>query len=148
MAVLPAYPTLPDSTLAPKAVLRKFSMAGIGACGDQTVDPETGTIIVDTANCAGSPYSLPPITPSGTPGVSSDPWGFWTALARGGTDIAKLLAIQPGTVLTPQGGVSMQNPGYPVTGTLGNATSGVSNSLMSLLPIILIGGLVIMMVKK
>jgi hypothetical protein len=80
---------------------------------------------------------------------SSDPWaGLFNTLAKGGLDIAKLFAIQPGTVLTPQGGISMQNPGYPVTGTLGGTAAGVSNSLISLLPIILVGGLVIMMVKK
>lgn len=63
------------------------------------------------------------------------------------TRLLQMLAIQPGTVVTPTG-ISRQATGFPIS-TAGVGISGsLSSSLTGMLPILLIGGILLMAVKK
>jgi hypothetical protein len=171
---IPAWPVLPDSTLAPGAVLQKFrvsSLAGLG-CGCSQTD-DTGTCLdpdpcpppPSSAGCPGSPgcpgYIDPNVnaaiqaaiptqpdttvqTSSGTvvagytvPSQSSTAWAnVAAALVKGGMTLAQIQSIQPGTVVSANGAILRQSPGFsvPVTSSttnLGLSASGSSGLLIA-----------------
>ena len=57
-------------------------------------------------------------------------------ITTGAFDIAKLLAIQPGTTLTASGAISQQSAGYPINSTglsTSLSTSGISSTTLLML---------------
>ncbi len=120
-----------------------------GGLGDG-VDPETGepygtgVAPVDPyLQPGGTSYDLGPgyfgaAPPAGSvtaPAQNSAQWAqFATAALKSGLTLAEINAIQPGTVVGPNGQILRQNPGYAVgtpTGAL-NLGSGISTSMLML----------------
>ena len=93
---------------------------------------------------SGSPYSGATYT---APSQSSSQWAaFAAAMGKAGFDLAKLSAIQPGTVLSANGAILRQNPGYAV----GSPTSALnlgSNSTL-IIGLAAIAGLMLFVGKK
>ncbi len=91
------------------------------------IPPGGGTFIDQNT---GKPYSGPAYT---VPAQGTAQWAsLANVLVKGGFDLAKLNAIQPGTVLSANGQILRQNPGYAVgspTGAL-NVGAGGSNLLL------------------
>lgn len=93
-----------------------------------------GTCIEDGNSCSslyttptGTPYSGPAMT---APAQNSAQWAsFATALAKMGFQQAAINSIQPGTVVSANGAILRQNPGYAVP--VGSASS-LSTSLSTL----------------
>ena len=82
------------------------------------------------------------------PSQSSAQWAaFATQLAKSGMTLAEINAIQPGTVVSPNGAILRQATGYPISGnplsTLTNTLSGSSGSTILLWGGALVGLLVI-----
>jgi hypothetical protein len=158
--ILPVNSVLPESTLAPEDVMEKFgsqSLAGLG-CDCSYTDLVSGECF-DPEPCASNtttlpnPFGLPYGTsPSGVPPNSSTAGTRNTsssdaALAAGISQTARLLqmlAIQPGTTVTNQG-ISRQAAGFPIsTAGLNTSVSAMGN----MLPLLLIGGVILLAVKK
>ena len=108
---------------------------------DQTggvVVPQGGSVSFGTFLDAttGAPYSGQVYT---APAQSSSQWAsFAAAMGKAGFDLAKLSAIQPGTVLSANGAILRQNPGYAV----GTPTSSLNLGGMSTTTL-LVGGLLL-----
>ena len=237
MAIVNVSPTLPDSTLAPPQVLRKFHGAISGlSCGCSQIDtesgvcldpdpcttdtgttdistllstlPTTGDVSIDallpnlwvtgpistlaspdpalvlpvvggtvtgyfdqsgdmllrgsdgswtstspsgvTTNVSAS--SLPPvanIAPSGSTSAAATPAQAAAAnavaanVAGGLMSIAKLLAVQPGTVMQANGAISRQTAGYPVN-TIGTSLTTSSTSTLMMIGVFALGALFLM----
>jgi hypothetical protein len=105
------------------------------------------------ASCtAGVPSSTvtPDTTVAGTPGYTvpspgSAAWaGIAAQLIKGGMTLAQINAIQPGTVVSANGAILRQNPGYavPAGGTSAAISSLTSSSMMPWLlgAVVIIGG--------
>lgn len=144
--VIPTPSVLPDSTLAPSEVLQKFSsttLAGLGVglgdgCQPGFVDAYDPAY--DEFYCVAQGSTVPA---SGPPpqGVNTD-WGKLIAdLTHQGIDVAKLAIVKPGTTQTA-GGISRQNPGYPVLG--GPGSQPVPTITGNLSNLVLFGGLGLM----
>ena len=100
--------------------------------------PEGGSVSFGTFldSTTGAPYSGPVYT---APSQSSSQWAsFAAAMGKAGFDLAKLSAIQPGTVLSANGAILRQNPGYAV----GTPTSSLNLGGMSTTTL-LVGGLIL-----
>jgi hypothetical protein len=102
------------------------------------VVPEGGSVSFGTFSdsSTGAPYSGPVYT---APSQSSSQWAsFAAAMGKAGFDLAKLSAIQPGTVLSANGAILRQNPGYAVgTPTSSLNLGGISTTTL------LVGGLLL-----
>jgi hypothetical protein len=111
---VPAWPVYPDQTRAPMPVSEAFrapSLAGLGIyrcdaelgdCWDDGSTPDDGT------GAGGSPAG------NAGAGSSIDANALIAAALRAGTDISKLVLIQPGTL--QQGNVTTrQTAGYTVS---------------------------------
>jgi hypothetical protein len=105
------------------------------------------------ASCtAGVPSSTvtPDTTVGGTPGYTvpspgSAAWaGIAAQLIKGGMTLAQINAIQPGTVVSANGAILRQNPGYavPAGGTSAAISSLTSSSMMPWLlgAVVILGG--------
>lgn len=93
---------------------------------------DTGAAFVDYTT--GQPYSGTTYT---APSQNSAQWAsFASSLAKMGFDLAKINAIQPGTVVSANGAILRQNPGYAV----GTSTGITANLGMSTTTLV-IGGL-------
>jgi len=105
----------------------------------------TGTV---TYTGGGSSTGTPASTPSGTTSTNWTP--VITAATQGILDVAKLEAIQPGTVQTSTGATSRQTTGYPITSQTG--TVKIGSTVLSGTTVLLIGGglllFIFMMSKK
>lgn len=85
-----------------------------------------------------APYSGPVYT---APSQNSSQWAtFASSLAKMGFDLARINAIQPGTVVGANGSILRQNPGYSVPPPGGGAALSIKGGGTNLL---LIGGLAI-----
>jgi hypothetical protein len=100
----------------------------------------TGPSYLDTSGAvySGAAYSAP--------AQNSAQWAnFATSLAKMGFTLAQINAIQPGTVVSANGAILRQNPGYavgtPTTGTLN--LGGLSTSTL-LIAALVIGGVFMM----
>lgn len=131
--------------------------------GDTTGDGSTTTLDIG-GGYVGAPTGVIPIAVSTPPVTVSDagisattlskpPWyaGVLGAATAGGAKVAQQYATyanplyQKSTVaLTPQGQVVLAT-NQPTTGL---STAGVTASMGSMLPLLLVGGLIIMMVRK
>jgi len=89
---------------------------------------QTGSLYLDAST--GAPYSGGAYV---APSQTSSQWAaFATSLAKMGFDLARINAIQPGTVVSANGAILRQNPGYAVgmpTGAL-NLGAGISTSTL------------------
>lgn len=78
----------------------------------------------------GDPVDYGSADTSGAGSGGSVDWTSWLqSLTAGAFDIAKLQTVQPGTVLTPGGGISMQQTGYPIA-TSGSVAGISTTSIM------------------
>lgn len=86
---------------------------------------------------AGAPYSGPAYQ---APSQNSAQWAsFATSLAKMGMTLAEINAIQPGTVVSANGAILRQNPGYAVGTPTGASNLGLSTSTLMIGGIILLG---------
>lgn len=127
----------------------------MGQC-DPSLDPScTGDIygsgITGPANLPGGGY-LPPVTPSASP--TAAPSNFWTSLTKALTSAGSILStryavpqLNPGQLIqtSPYGTSMYQAPAGASTSLLGPSIFGTTSSA---LPLLLIGGLVLVMVSK
>lgn len=86
---------------------------------------------------AGAPYIGPAYQ---APSQNSAQWAsFATSLAKMGMTLAEINAIQPGTVVSANGAILRQNPGYAVGTPTGASNLGLSTSTLMIGGIILLG---------
>lgn len=119
---VPAWPVLPDQTLA-EPVSEAFRVPALAGLGVTTCD--VFGCYDDGTGAGGSPAGTP--TPPATTGID---WGSILGTAiKSGTDLSKLVLIQPGTV--QQGSTILrQTPGFAVptpttqTGVTANVSAG------------------------
>ncbi len=96
--------------------------------------PAGGGTYVDYST--GAPYSGPVYT---APSQNSAQWAsFASSLAKMGFDLARINAIQPGTVVSANGAILRQNPGYAVGSPTSSLNLGGSSNLL------LYGGLAVL----
>lgn len=77
----------------------------------------------------GQPYGGGPVYQA--PAQNSAQWAsFASSLAKMGFDLARINAIQPGTVVSANGAILRQNPGYAVGSPTGALNVGGSNMLL------------------
>ncbi len=149
---VPAWPVLPSSTLAPDALAAKFasrSLAGLGVlqcdeltCWDEDLSPPTPTGDSSSVNlcsdypmmpgCPGAPAPVQTVTVSGTPGYvapspnNSAQWAaFATQMLKSGMQLAQIQSIQPGTVVSANGAILRQSPGFAVPVTSSSTNIGL-----------------------
>jgi hypothetical protein len=96
-------------------------------------------------NTSGQPYSG---SVYNAPSQNSAQWAsFATALAKAGLTVAEINAIQPGTVVSANGAILRQNPGYSVgTPTSSLNLGGISTSTLLIAALVI--GAVMFMGKK
>jgi len=98
------------------------------------------------------------VVPSATPtsptavastGMTAQQYALYSQILNNAGTLGKELAITPGTVVTPQGAVSQQNPGYPIGGTgFSSVLGGVSSSSIMPLALLAIGAIVILQMGR
>jgi hypothetical protein len=122
--------------------LHNYGLRGLGdVCnyGDPDYDPAaceaSGAALPSSSTTLSYPLTMPAGAPTYVaPSQSSAQWAaFATALAKGGLTLAEINAIQPGTVVGPNGQILRQNPGYAVgtpTGALNIGAGLSSNALL------------------
>jgi hypothetical protein len=122
--------------------LHNYGLRGLGdVCnyGDPDYDPAaceaSGAALPTSSTTLTYPVTMPAGAPTYVaPSQSSAQWAaFATALAKGGLTLAEINAIQPGTVVGPNGQILRQNPGYAVgtpTGALNIGAGLSSNTLL------------------
>jgi len=88
-----------------------------------------GTSTPPFFDSSGSPYSGPVYT---APSQNSAQWATFAAqLAKSGLTLAEINSIQPGTVVSANGAILRQNPGYAVpVGSSLSLTGGSSSSIL------------------
>lgn len=130
--------TMPDGT-----VIDTGSSIDLGPVGSAPVYQDTPGTWVDSS---GGVYANPQTTVA--PSQNSAQWAaFASSLAKGGLTLAEINSIQPGTVVSANGAILRQNPGYSVpVANIGTqfsslfSTAGVSSNIL-LTGGLLIGGL-------
>ena len=104
------------------------------------------------ASCPGGTGSIAYTAPAGTAANNSAQWAaFSTALLKSGLTLAEINAIQPGTVVSANGAILRQNPGYAVgtpSGTLNLGTGTISTSTLMIGGLLIFGVLLMSMGKK
>ncbi len=99
--------------------------------------PTGGGTFVDQST--GAPYSGPAFT---VPQQGTAQWASLASLlVKGGFDLARLNAIQPGTVVSANGAILRQNPGYAVgSPTMSANLGGISTTTLAIGAVALIVG--------
>lgn len=123
--------TLPGDVLTyPAGAGQEPATPGPASTG-QFVDYTTGKTYV------GATYTAP--------AKSSSQWAsFAAAMGTAGFDLAKLSAIQPGTVLSANGAILRQNPGYAVGTPTTALNLGSNSTLIIALVVVAVAGLMFM----
>ena len=104
------------------------------------------------ASCPGGSGSIAYTAPTGTPANNSAQWAsFATQLMKSGMTLAEINAIQPGTVVSANGAILRQNPGYAVGSTstgINLGTGTLSTSTLMIGGLLIFGVLLMTMGKK
>ena len=121
-------PAMPDvnppsdfGPLCPPGMIQTSPTSCASASGSSSLPP-----FLDSS---GSPYSGPVYT---APSQNSAQWATFAAqLAKSGLTLAEINSIQPGTVVSANGAILRQNPGYAVpVGSSLSLTGGSSSSIL------------------
>lgn len=111
-------------------------LSGNTTCADGSVVPSGVACPNQWQTSTGSAYSGPTYT---TPAQSSSQWAsFAAAMGKAGMSLASINALKPGMVISPNGTMLYQNPGYAV----GTPTSSLNLAGMSTTTL-LVGGLLL-----
>lgn len=156
----------PDISTEPTLTYAQLLAAGNAPCtcvngtcienGNSCASPAGNSILCSdgvtwapsTASCPGGSGSIAYTAPS----QNTAQWAsFATQLMKSGMTLAEINAIQPGTVVSANGAILRQNPGYAVgtaSGTLNLGTGTISTSTLMIGGLLIFGVLLMTMGKK
>jgi hypothetical protein len=129
--------------------LHNYGLRGLGEYDESGAWVDTAASTDPYLQPGGTTYDLGPgyfgtTPPAGSitaPSQTSSQWGvFASSLAKMGFDLAKINAIQPGTVVAADGSILRQNPGYAVGSPTVAANLGISTTTL------MIGGVALLAV--